>query len=178
MTEWSLPLPERRRLRVTLGYLFFSAWFAGVLLFALMMLLEPAVLHSFSLFHYLKGETLYFENEHIDLGPVQSGQTYTLRWTVRNLRSTPIQIIGQTVYLDCRLSESIPIQLGPGESKTIQMLFEPTTNLKERNHCRYIEWFVDQPGVTSTTTYCFHYSKKARDQSTLPHSFALGMRGD
>ena len=155
MTEWSLPLPERRRLRVTLGYLFFSAWFAGVLLFALMMLLEPAVLHSFSLFHYLKGETLYFENEHIDLGPVQSGQTYTLRWTVRNLRSTPIQIIGMTVIRGCELTDPMPIRMEPGATKAITIRFTPHDQIREGPFCIEIKWFADQSGPITVTELCF-----------------------
>lgn len=67
----------------------------------------------------LRGETFVIEPGQIDLGSVRMGEAHTGTFTIRNLSSKPIRVVGATANCTCVSTNDLPLTVAARSKRQI-----------------------------------------------------------
>jgi hypothetical protein len=99
---------------------------------------------------YLRGEVLVVEPSVIGLGEVNARSEVVRPVSLTNLTSEPIRLMGANTTCEFALSESLPMDIGPGESRSLKLLVRPGFGSGDLEYT--YEFYVDQ-GRASARVY-------------------------
>jgi hypothetical protein len=68
---------------------------------------------------WLRGERVVLEPAVFDLGPCQTGERHAVELRLRNRSEEPVRAIGGTTSCVCVATKGFPIDVPPGEERTV-----------------------------------------------------------
>lgn len=68
----------------------------------------------------MRGEVLYVKSRTIELPTVRAGEKAPVTVTIRNVRSTPVRILGARMSCSCASPMNLPLTLAPYEEQNLK----------------------------------------------------------
>ncbi len=72
----------------------------------------------------LRGEVLIVRPETHRFGPVDLGQKVTLEYTLTNVSSAPVRLLGSHSSCSCTVPDRLPMTLRPRETRAVRVRFD------------------------------------------------------
>ncbi len=92
----------------------------------------------------VNGEAVYISPQTLDLGSVKPGEKTVASFTMTNLSSQEISVVGERSSCNCAFSEQIPIKAAPG--KTVDLKINVHLPSYDNSYDQSVAFMVAEPG--------------------------------
>ncbi len=95
---------------------------------------------------YFRGSFIVAEPDVCEVGPVELDKEYTAKFTLRNITSEPVVVLGAQTCCGCRLRSSMPHTINPNGSSEIEFTVKIGASQSIRAFTRRFLLLIDKGG--------------------------------